>query len=121
MKIYIAGPMTGIPEFNFPLFHAVAADLRSKGHEVFSPAEHDIKLTGGDFSKDYPTGDAKALEGNHGFSLRAALAADTAFICNEADAIFMLPGWEKSNGAKAEHALAVALGHKIFYATKETV
>ena len=45
-----------------------------------------------------------------GFSLREALGADTAWICAHADAIALLPGWEKSTGATAENALAVALG-----------
>ena len=38
-RIYIAGPMTGQPEFNFPAFHAVAARLRQAGAEAINPAE----------------------------------------------------------------------------------
>ena len=38
-KIYIAGPMTGLPELNFPAFHAEAARLRAFGYEVINPAE----------------------------------------------------------------------------------
>ena len=37
--IYIAGPMTGLPDLNFPTFHTEAARLRSLGHEVINPAE----------------------------------------------------------------------------------
>ena len=108
--------MTGYPNFNYPAFHAAAAHLRSQGHTVFSPAERDIERHNGvDISLTNPTGDPKLAAKQHGFSLREALADDTAFICKEATAIAMLPGWEKSNGARAEHALAVALGLEIIY------
>jgi hypothetical protein len=116
VKYYIAGPMTGIPNFNFPAFNAAAAHLRAMGHEVFNPAERDIERHGGvDISAGNLLGDPKLAASKHGFSLREALADDTAYICKEADGIAMLPGWEKSNGARAEHALAVALGHSILY------
>jgi hypothetical protein len=45
-----------------------------------------------------------------GFDLRDALAVDLEWICRHADMIVMLPGWEKSSGATAEHAAAKALG-----------
>lgn len=112
MKIYLAGPMRGIPEFNFPAFHAAAKLLRYRGNEVFNPAERDEQE--GFNPKEHPAGDmTKALEG--GFSLRKALAADTEYICLHADAIAMLPGWEHSGGARAEHALACILRHTIIY------
>ncbi len=37
------------------------------------------------------------------------------YICKEADAIAMLPGWENSKGARAEWTLSIALGHTIIY------
>jgi hypothetical protein len=116
MKIYLAGPMTGIPYFNYPAFNAATLRLRSAGHEVFNPAERDIQRHGGvDISVGNHTGDGALAAAAHGFSRRDALADDTAFICKEADAIAMLPGWEDSKGARAEHALAFALGHAIIY------
>ena len=39
MRVYIAGPMSGIENSNFPAFHAAAAELRALGHEVVNPAE----------------------------------------------------------------------------------
>lgn len=110
MKIYLAGPMRGIPEFNFPAFKIAASKLRAEGYEVFSPAENDEKQLGGDFSKNYPTGDENAATKETGFNLRLALGQDLAWICAHADGIVLLPGWQNSKGATAEHATAVALG-----------
>lgn len=121
--IYLAGPMQGIAEFNFPRFNAVAKALRDGGHRVFNPAERDIERHGGiDISKGNTTGSLEASKKDHGFSLRQALREDTDFICAEANCIALLPGWEKSNGAQAEHRLAVALiseGMEIVYLPEE--
>lgn len=110
MKIYVAGPMRGIPEFNFPAFHAAAADLRKQGHEVFNPAERDNERHGVDISKGNATGDEALAAKQHGFNLREALHQDLEFICLHADAIALLPGWHNSKGAQAELATANALG-----------
>lgn len=113
MKIYVAGPMRGIPEFNFPAFYAAAAKLRADGHEVFNPAERDNEKHGTDISVGNVTGDESIATQQHGFNLREALGADLAWICAEADAIALLPGWENSKGAAAERATAIALGLEI--------
>lgn len=113
MRIYVAGPMRGYPLFNFPAFDDMAAWLRAKGHEVFNPAERDREKFGPS-TGDSKTGDiAEATAA--GFNLRDALGADMAFIATHAEAIYMLVGWEASAGARAEHALAQALGLKTFY------
>lgn len=108
MQVYVAGPMRGIAEFNFPLFNSTAAGLRELGHTVFNPAEHD---TNSGFRADGMDGteDLSLL----GFDLRSALCADLTFICQEADAVCVLPGWQRSRGAQAEVATAAALGLKI--------
>jgi hypothetical protein len=115
MKIYLAGPMRGIPYFNFPAFHVAAAGLRVQGHTVFNPAERDIEAIGIDISKDNPTGDNDQAEATHGFNLREALKDDLEFICLHADAIALLPNWHNSRGAAAELATAVALGLKVIH------
>lgn len=114
MKIYLAGPMRGRPEFNFPAFFRGAARLRAEGHEVFNPAEKDNEKHGTDISKGNPEGRVDVAASQHGFSLREALGADLAWICAEADAVALLPGWEDSAGARAEAATAAALGLLIF-------
>ena len=110
MKIYLAGPMRGYENFNFPAFDFAAAKLRQEGHEVFSPAERD-RLIHGPKLENNKTGDEVEAEKTVGFSLRDALATDMDWIARNADAIALLPGWEKSSGAQAELALAKALGH----------
>jgi len=110
MKIYLAGPMRGYKGYNFPAFDEAARKLRAQGHEVFNPADRDRQahpdldwnVMTGDMATDFPAGSP--------FSLRAALGDDTAWICREAEAIALLPGWDKSKGAYAENALGVALG-----------
>ena len=111
MKIYLAGPMRGIPYFNFPAFFAAEAKLKEKGHKVFNPARRDVQKYGKEIAS--PTGTVKEAAASVGFSLREALAADCNWLCINADAIALLPGWKKSKGACAEHALAKALGLKV--------
>lgn len=113
MRVYVAGPMRGIAEFNFPAFNAAADRLRSEGHEVFNPAERDNERHGVDISKGNASGCEETAAKEHGFDLRVALGEDLAFICAHADAIALLPGWEDSKGARAEYATAIALGLQI--------
>ena len=111
-RIYLCGGMRNIPHFNFPAFIEAAARLRAQGHEVFSPAERDLKRDA--VSVQSATGDLAEAEAK-GFSLRDALADDTHWICIHATALALLPGWENSAGAFAEWALARALGLKVMY------
>lgn len=115
MKIYIAGPMRGIAFFNFPAFNKAAAYLRERGHTVFNPAERDNERHGVDISSGNTAGCELLAAKQHGFNLREALHDDLTFICREADAIALLPGWEKSKGANAEYATAIALGLEIIH------
>lgn len=120
MKLYLAGPMRGIPNFNFPAFDYAAGKLREAGFEVFSPAERDRGIHGTKL-EDNASGDEQEATAKVGFSLREALGADTAWISAHADGIALLPGWEKSSGANAELALARALGLTVIHLGKEYV
>ena len=123
-RIYLAGPMRGIPQFNFPRFNAVAKALRANGHEVFNPAEKDNERHGTDISAGNNEGSVEKAKATHGFSLRDALAMDLDYICHKATTLALLPGWEKSDGAQAEWRTAIALkgeGVDIIYLTEEVV
>lgn len=110
MKVYLAGPMRGYLDFNFPAFHVGARRLRDCGFEVFSPAERDVDVHGDVFKAAH--GELDEIK-DTGFSLREALAADTQYIALQADAVVVLPGWQESKGAQAEVALARALGLEV--------
>lgn len=88
VRIYIAGPMTGLPDFNYPAFHACAAALRAQGFEVENPA-------------DNPEPSCKSWLGYMRMALRQLV------LC---DGVAMLPGWSHSRGAVIEHQLGVNLG-----------
>jgi hypothetical protein len=124
-RIYLAGPMRGIPEFNFPRFNAVSTALRANGHEVFNPAERDTERHGGvNIASGNMDGDIEKAKATHGFSLRDALNDDLHYICKRATCLALLPGWEKSDGAQSEWRTAIALkseGVEIVYLTEEVV
>lgn len=92
MKVYISGPMSGIKDENFPTFNAAARALRTLGYEVVNPAEFKVDVTG--------------LEGKGRWV--KFLKADIKALM-DCDGIVMLPGWQKSEGAKLEHYNAKAL------------
>ena len=109
--IYIAGPMRGIPLWNFPEFDRAAASLRLRGWTVFNPAEHD-RDEGLD-TNDYPKTPAW-------FTLEKALQWDFARII-EAGNICLLDGWEESSGAAKELRVAEDVGAKVWRLEGETL
>lgn len=90
-RVYIAGPMSGLPQLNFPAFHAAAAHVRAMGLEAINPAEINPDTTA---------------------SWSDCMRADIAQLVT-CDAILLLPGWEKSRGATLEHHIAQTLGMRI--------
>lgn len=92
MKVFISGPMTGIEKYNRPSFNAAARKLKKAGHIVLNPA----MLPDGMQHHEY---------------MKVCFA-----MVDIADAIYQLPGWEKSKGARMEHerAAMLRLGHIVF-------
>lgn len=105
MRVYIAGPMRGIFEFNYPAFYNAEARLVDAGYKPFNPARHDVEQGGFEYRGLKGTEDLSIL----GYSLSAALADDMMWIARNADAICVLDGWREARGAFAEVALAAAL------------
>lgn len=115
-KIYIAGPMRGIPFYNFPEFDKAAETLFNQGWDPVNPAELDREL--GYHPEEMPVNfDWNSIP--EGFPLKSIVAKDIDAL-TECDAIYMLAGWERSKGAKAELAVAIWLGLEVLFAGGDT-
>ena len=95
--LYLAGPMRGKPNHNIRNFNLAAERLGIMGWNVVNPA---------DLSREFGLLD----EPDNAMLLRAVMDAELAAI-PRLDAIYLLKGWERSEGARAE--LAVALANKL--------
>lgn len=87
MKLYVSGPMTGIPEFNYPAFHEAKDRLTARGYTVLSPADLPIR-------DDWEWIDY--------------ILADIASVF-DVDGVATLPGYETSKGARIECRIAEQL------------
>lgn len=108
-KVYLAGPMSGIPQFNFPMFDAAAAHLRDHhGFEVVSPAELDDRAGYREAALASPDGIIR--EQFNGETWGDFLARDVKLIADQGiEAIVVLPGWEGSRGARLETFIGAGL------------
>ena len=108
MRLYLAGPMTGIPQFNIPAFDAAAARLRAEGFDVVSPAELDDPATRA-AALASPDG-APGSGSSNGETWGDFLARDVKLIADGGiEAIAVLPGWDRSRGARLETFVGAAL------------
>lgn len=113
-KLYLAGPMTGIPQFNFPAFHAAAIALRAKGFDIVSPAELDSESVKAEAMKspDGKAGEAGAVGGETWGDM---LARDVKIIADTVDGVIFLPYWYKSRGARLEAFVGLLTGKSFFF------
>lgn len=109
MRVYIAGPMRGIPLYNFPAFDEAAEEIRLEGHTPVSPA--DIDRDHGFDPSSLPDGwDWNDLP--DGLVLNEIIERDLAAL-RGCQAIFLLPGWRQSRGAVAEYHAALWQGLQV--------
>jgi hypothetical protein len=92
MKVYIAGPISGMAHYNYQAFANAQIEIEQIGFKAVNP--HTI--CAGINVHDWP----------------ALLKKCTLVYC---DAIYMLPGWQNSKGATLERTVAITLGIPIFY------
>jgi hypothetical protein len=119
-RVYVAGPMTHVPQFNFPAFDDAAADLRARGIDVTSPAELDDEEVRR-AALASPDG-APGSGSPNGETWGDFLARDVKLIADDVDGIVVLDGWERSRGARLETFVARLSGKPILrYPTLQPV
>jgi hypothetical protein len=98
MKLaYISGPITGRPEKIYvPAFAKAKEKLKQAGYEPVNPLE---------------------LPHLHDKTWSSYIGEDIKELL-ECNAIYMLPDWKESKGARIEHAIACELGLEIIYSTE---
>lgn len=98
LRVYLAGPMTGRPCWNFRAFAAAAVRLRLLGAAVTSPPEIAVACgfdpAAGDVAPDV---------------LARIIEAETEALL-DSDAVLLLPDWHTSEGTRAELSIAEAAG-----------
>lgn len=119
-QYYLAGPMSGIPQFNFPLFDRVATALREKGYNILSPAElDDAKARNAALSSE--DGQPGEYEQKSGETWGDLLARDVKLVADEVDGIFCLPGWSASRGANLEVTVALLCDKPVYAVDPNTL
>lgn len=105
MKLYLSGPMTGRPNFNYDTFNEVAEELRQRFHQVINPAEIEFPDPG--LNKNSTETWAHYLS----HAIRVML---------DCSIIVLLPEWETSRGAVVEVNLADVLNYHVFELDMDT-
>jgi hypothetical protein len=108
---YLAGPMTGFPQFNFPLFHDAASRLRAVGYSIVSPAEMDSPAVRA-AAVASTTGKLDDQGKIAGETWGEILARDVQVVADKVQGLIFLPEWSKSRGARLEAFTALLCGHK---------
>jgi hypothetical protein len=116
---YLAGPMSNVPQFNFPAFDFAANRLRGYGYKIVSPAELDDPEVR---RRTMASLDGKPTD-KGGESWGDFLSRDVKLIADKVGGIIVMPGWVRSRGAKLEVFVGLLTDKKfgIWNALKATV
>lgn len=106
LKIYVSGPIAGRPEANRAEFESAADLVRWAGADPLLP--HDIH------PDHLGTCPPDPIVGGDGHTWPCHLRYDVAEMV-KCDGVVMLPGWERSHGARLEHTVAAATGIPVHY------
>lgn len=113
MRVYLSGPMTGVPACNFPAFDEACAKLRDAGHSVISPHEQD-SLALQTASRASVDG-VNTIESTPGESLGRTLGNDVKVVIDDVEAIVLLNCWERSRGSRLEVYAGLLYGRDFYY------
>jgi hypothetical protein len=97
LRLYLAGPMSNIPQHNFPAFLEAADALRDAGFDIISPAEIDKPSTR-KLALSSKDGSIERLDQTWG----DLLSRDIKIVADEVDGVIVIDGWQKSMGARLE-------------------
>lgn len=98
IRLYVAGPMTGLPDNNYPAFNQAADKLRAHGYKVENPADNKASLQ-------------KILH-HHPIEYTDYLRAGLTQLLH-CDGVAVLEGWWNSGGARWEVQTAGMLGLEV--------
>ena len=99
-KIYIAGPMTGLPNYNFEAFDRAAKILKARGLEPINPA---------DIGRQWLIDNAHKEPNEYEYQ---KLLLEGRKLLRQCSKIYLLRGWEKSRGALGELSYELVVGIK---------
>lgn len=101
MRVFISGPMRGIPYYGFPAFDEAKAAFEAVGFEVVTPADLD-RAVGFDAMTLPADTDWNA---EAGFDIRAAMKRNIDALL-DCDGVVFLRDWNRSHGCHIEMDIA---------------
>jgi len=105
---YLAGPMTGLPDHNFPAFHDKAKELRASGLTIINPAELDDYLGYSNWETVMQRDILCILMGKGVCPKTFDIQHTPLTQASPVDGIVVLSGWQDSRGACWEVGMATA-------------